>query len=258
MSKEISVEEKLRALYDLQLIDSRIDAIRTLRGELPFEVQDLEDEIAGLETRLAKINDELKEMEAEVKEKKQFIKTCQDNIKKYEEQQKNVRNNREFEAINREMEFQELEIQLTKKRIKEAEVRMDAKKALADEAKARMAERNSHLEFKRGELNEIITETQKEEEVLGKKSAEFSAKLEERLLSAYNRIRHRVNNGLAVVPIERGAAAGSFFVIPPQKQMEVAQRKKIIIDEHSGRILVDPILAEEESARIQEIISKLV
>jgi predicted nucleic acid-binding Zn-ribbon protein len=169
-----------------------------------------------------------------------------------------VRNNREFEAINREMEFQELEIQLTKKRIKEAEVRMDAKKALADEAKARMAERNSHLEFKRGELNEIITETQKEEEVLGKKSAEFSAKLEERLLSAYNRIRHRVNNGLAVVPIERGAAAGSFFVIPPQKQMEVAQRKKIIIDEHSGRILVDPILAEEESARIQEIISKLV
>jgi len=245
-TKELTVEDKLRMLYDLQLIDTRVDRIQGMRGELPLEVRDLEDEIAGLETRKSKINAEVAEMEAEIKERKNLIKDAQARIKKYEEQQKNVRNNREFDAITKEIEYQNLEIQLSEKKIKEVKLRADAKTDQIQEVAARIDERSQHLKYKREELDGIMAETQKEEEALLAKSEQFRTQIDERLLAAYTRIRGSARNGLAVVAIERGASGGSFFVIPPQRQLEIASRKKIITDEHSGRILVDPELAKEE------------
>lgn len=253
-AKEATVEEKLRALYDLQIIDRRIDEIRNLRGELPLEVQDLEDEIAGLQTRIEKISKEVKELEVEIKGKKTLIKDSQDKSKKYEEQQKSVRNNREFDAITKEIEFQELEIQLANKRIKEYETKIASKKEMIASSEEKLKERESHLKFKQGELQSIMDETAKEEDFLLAKSQEYSEFLEERLRVAYQRIRGKVLNGLAVVSIERGASAGSYFVIPPQRQLEIAQRKKIITDEHSGRILVDPELAREEEEKMASLI----
>ncbi len=257
MAKELTVEDKLRTLYDLQLIDSRLDAIRNVRGELPLEVEDLEDEIAGLDTRLTKMEEEVKEQETEVKEKKILIKDCQARIKKYEEQQKNVRNNREFDAITKEVEFQELEIQLAEKRIKEQKLRIDTKTVLIDEIKIRLEERKHHLSHKKSELEGILAETQKEEDALILKSEEYGKMIDERLIKAYNRIRNNVINRLAVVPVERGASGGSFFTIPPQRQLEIAARRKVITDEHSGRILVDPDLAREEEARMEEVFKSL-
>lgn len=257
-TKEMTVEDKLRALYDLQIIDRRIDEIRNLRGELPLEVEDLEDEIAGLETRVEKVTNEVKDLEDEIKDRKITIKNATEKIKKYEEQQKNVRNNREFDAISKEVEFQELEIQLSNKRIKEYEGKITNKKEVQEGAEAKLAERKSHLEFKQGELKNIMADTEKEEELLLKKSEEFGKQLEERLLVGYRRIRDKARNGLAVVSIERGASAGSFFVIPPQRQLEIAQRKKIITDEHSGRILVDPELASEEEERMNTMIEDIL
>lgn len=257
MAKEVTVEEKLRALYDLQLIDSRIDRIKNVRGELPLEVEDLEDEIAGLETRLEKLNTEIADFDAEIKSKKNLIKEAQEKIKKYESQQKNVRNNREFDALSKEIEFQQLEIELAEKRIKEFKSRIDSKKELVKSAEEKVNERKSHLEFKKGELDNIMQETQNEEENLLKKSAEFAEKIEDRLLNAYKRIRGGAKNGLAVVPIERGASGGSFFTIPPQRQLEIASRKKIITDEHSGRVLVDPELAREEEERMAKLFTSI-
>ncbi|GGH65464.1 MAG: hypothetical protein EP346_03425 [Bacteroidetes bacterium] len=257
-TKELTVEDKLRALYDLQIIDRRIDEIRNLRGELPLEVEDLEDEIAGLETRVEKTSAEVKELEDEIKDRKITIKNATEKIKKYEEQQKNVRNNREFDAISKEIEFQELEIQLSNKRIKEFEAKIANKKEIKSGTDAKLAERKNHLEFKKGELDSIMNETQKEEEVLLQKSEEYGKQIEERLYTAYRRIREKTLNGLAVVSIERGASAGSFFVIPPQRQLEIAQRKKIITDEHSGRILVDPELAREEEERMGKMIEDIL
>lgn len=257
-TKEMTVEEKLRALYDLQIIDRRIDEIRNLRGELPLEVEDLEDEIAGLETRLEKVTNEIKDLEDEIKDRKIVIKNSTEKIKKYEEQQKNVRNNREFDAISKEVEFQELEIELSNKRIKEFEAKIANKKEVRDAAQEKLDERKNHLEYKQGELKSIMKETQKEEELLLKKSEEFGKKIEERLFNGYRRIREKTRNGLAVVSIERGASAGSFFVIPPQRQLEIAQRKKIIADEHSGRILVDPELAREEEEHMAKMIEDIL
>lgn len=251
-AKEVTVEEKLRALYDLQLIDSRIDKIRNIRGELPLEIEDLEDEIAGLETRLGKLNDEISDMDSEIKNKKNTIKEAQELIKKYEGQQKNVRNNREFDALTKEIEFQTLEIELSEKHIKEFKAKIDAKKEVIAASEEKFAERKSHLQFKKDELDNIVAETQKEEETLIKKSKEFEKSIEERLLTAYKRIRENAKNGLAVVAIERGASGGSFFTIPPQRQLEIAARKKIITDEHSGRILVDPDLAREEEEKLSK------
>ena len=256
-TKELSVEDKLRALYDLQLIDSRIDEIRNVRGELPLEVEDLEDEVAGLSTRLEKFKIDLVSIEDQIKAKKNAIEEHQAAIKRYTEQQKNVRNNREFNSLTKEVEFQELEIQLAEKQIKEMKASIDHKKEVISSTKEKLEQKSTHLKHKKAELNDIMSETQKEETFLTEKSSEYEALIEERLLAAYKRIRKSVINGLAVVSIERGASAGSFFTIPPQTQVEIAARKKIITDEHSGRILVDAALADEEKEKMQNLFSKI-
>jgi predicted nucleic acid-binding Zn-ribbon protein len=255
-AKEVTVEEKLRALYDLQLVDSRIDKIRNIRGELPLEVEDLEDEIAGLETRIEKLNGEVTELENDIKSKKNLIKESQEKAKKYESQQKNVRNNREFDALSKEIEFQQLEVQLAEKRIKEFKAKIDSKKEVISSSDEKLNERKSHLNFKKGELDNIMAETQAEEEALLKKSEDFAKHIEDRLINAYSRIRKSAKNGLAVVAIERGASGGSFFTIPPQRQLEIAARKKVITDEHSGRVLVDPELAREEEEKMEKMFGK--
>jgi len=254
--KEVTVEKKLRALYDLQLIDSRIDEIRNVRGELPLEVNDLEDEIAGLNTRLEKLKIDLSTVDDAIKGKKNLIEEAKTLIKKYSEQQKNVRNNREYNSLTKEIEFQELETELAEKHIKEHRVQISQKKEVIEQTKERLGERNNHLTHKKGELDAILAETEKEEQALLKKSASFEKDIEDRLINAYKRIRTNVKNGLAVVAIERGASGGSFFTIPPQIQMEIASRKKIITDEHSGRILVDKQLALEEKAKMEALFAK--
>jgi predicted nucleic acid-binding Zn-ribbon protein len=250
---ETTVEDKLRALYDLQLIDSRVDEIRSVRGELPLEVEDLEDDVLGLKTRLDKLKTDLETVNFEIGAKKNLIEDSKVAIKKYTEQQKNVRNSREFNSLTKEVEFQELEIQLAEKNIKEFKAQIEHKKEIIAETKERLSERETHLKHKKGELDAILAETEKEEKALLKKSLEYEEQIEERLVKAYKRIRNNVKNGLAVVPIERGASGGSFFTIPPQVQVEIATRKKIITDEHSGRILVDPVLAEEEQEKMHQL-----
>ncbi|MFB9055766.1 zinc ribbon domain-containing protein [Mariniflexile ostreae] len=255
--KEQTVEERLRALYDLQLIDSRIDEIRNVRGELPLEVRDLEDEIAGLRIRLEKLVSGLDLIDNDITAKKNIIEEAKALIKKYSEQQKNVRNNREFNSLTKEVEFQELEIQLADKHIKEFKVQIEQKKEVISETKERIKERDNHLKHKKNELDAILSETEKEEQALIAKSEDYKSEIEERLVAAYARIRKNVKNGLAIVPIERGASGGSFFTIPPQVQVEIASRKKVITDEHSGRILVDAELAEEQKAKMEKMFSKL-
>ncbi|NQW36133.1 MAG: hypothetical protein HQ471_03915 [Flavobacteriales bacterium] len=254
-SKEITVEEKLRALYDLQLIDSKIDEIRNVRGELPLEVRDLEDDIAGLDTRLSNLNTDVENFEIDISNKKIAIEEANTLMSKYTEQQKNVRNNREFDSIAKEIEFQTLEIQLCEKRINEYSAKIAHKNEAIASTTEKLAERNMHLGHKKAELDTIIAETNKDEKLLLSKSDEFSKLIDERLLKAYSRIRKNVRNGLAVVSIERGASGGSFFTIPPQRQVEILARKKIITDEHSGRILVDSVLAEEEKAKIEALLN---
>jgi predicted nucleic acid-binding Zn-ribbon protein len=255
--KEATVEDKLRALYDLQLIDSRVDEIRNVRGELPLEVEDLEDDVLGLKTRMDKLKTDLETINYEITAKKNLIDESKALIKKYAEQQKNVRNSREFNSLAKEVEFQELEIQLAEKNIKEFKVQIDQKKEVIAETKERLSERESHLKHKKGELDAILAETEKEEKALLAQSDKFEKQIEERLVKAYKRIRGNVKNGLAVVPIERGASGGSFFTIPPQVQVEIASRKKIITDEHSGRILVDPTLADEEQQKMHKMFNKI-
>ena len=250
---EISVEERLRALYDLQLIDARIDQIRNVRGELPLEVEDLEDEVAGLTKRVENTNTEIGAYNDEIKVKKNLIESAKEMIKKYGEQQKNVRNNRAYESLNKEIEYQELEIELAEKQIKQLKALIEQKKEALTQTEEKLGERQNHLKHKKDELDAILAETQKEEDLLLKKSAEFEKKVEDRLVNAYKRIRGSVRNGLAVVPVERGASAGSFFTIPPQVQLEIASRKKIITDEHSGRILVDAELANEEREKMKAL-----
>lgn len=253
----ITTEEKLRALYRVQLIDSRIDKIRTVRGELPYEVQDLEDEIAGLQTRFNKLKSDKDDMETEITNKKNSISDSKALIKKYKEQQDNVRNNREFESLNKEIEFQELEIKLADKRIKEHKAQIDAKNEVLTETEEVLNNRKKDLEIKRKELDDIVGETEKEEKALLKMSDEAKDKIDERLVKAYERIRGGSKNGLAVVPIDREASAGSYIKIPPQRQLDVAARQKIIVDEHSGRILVDSELANEEMEKMDVMIEKL-
>ena len=252
-TKELSVEDKLRAIYDLQLIDSRIDEIRNVRGELPLEVEDLEDEVAGLSTRSEKLKKDLETIEEGIKVKKNAIDEHKEAIKRYTKQQDTVRNNREFNSLTKEVEFQELEIQLTEKQIKEMKASIEHKKEVIAQSKERLEVKTNHLKHKKSELDDIMAETAKEESLLSEKSSEYRAGIEPRLLAAYDRIRSSVRNGLAVVSIERGASAGSFFTIPPQTQVEIAARKKIITDEHSGRILVDTALADEEKAKMEKL-----
>ncbi|MFL2596312.1 MAG: zinc ribbon domain-containing protein [Flavobacteriaceae bacterium] len=251
-----TVESKLRALYDLQLIDSRIDEIVNVRGELPLEVEDLENEIAGLTTNSEKISAEIEENENQISEQKQIIENAKELLKKYDEKLKNVRNNREYNSIVKEQEYQDLESQLAEKKINELKARIEQKKEGLATITEKIDERNAHLKSKKSELDEILKETHKEEDLLQKKSAEFEKVIEENLILSYKRIRGSVKNGLAIVSVERGASGGSYFSIPPQVQLEIASRNKIITDEHSGRILVDSELAKEEQAKIQKLIGK--
>ena len=251
---EIAVEDKLRALYDLQIIDSRLDEIRSTRGELPIEVEDLEIEIEGLEKRAEKFEAEIKLQNDEINTKNEVINHAKTLIEKYKVQQENVRNNKEFESLDKEIEYQELEMQLAEKRINEFGVKISNKNETLEELNSKIADLKNHLKFKKEELENLVSETQKEEEFLIQKSEEFAKNIDERLLASYQRIRTNSPNGLAVVGLERGAPKGSFFTLPPQKQMEIAQRKKIIIDEHSGKILVDDDLVNEENEKMKSII----
>jgi len=237
--KEISIEEKLRALYELQSVVSEIDKIKTLRGELPLEVQDLEDDITGLKTRLVNLDDEIKNLDTSINNKKIAIKDSQALIAKYTEQQNNVRNNREFDSLSKEIEFQTLEIELSEKRIKEFAAEMAEKKEVIESSKKQLKEREADLERKKKELEEITGETKIEEEKMKAKAEKIESFIEPRLLSAFKRIRKNARNGLAVVTIQRDSCGGCFAKIPPQRQLDIASRKKIIVCEYCGRILVD-------------------
>ncbi|HHT99641.1 zinc ribbon domain-containing protein [Xiashengella succiniciproducens] len=236
---EVSVEDKLKALFDLQKVASEIDKIKTLRGELPLEVQDLEDEIAGLETRMTNLQTDIKKLNDDILAKKNEIKDAELLIKKYEAQQSNVRNNREYDSLTKEIEFQTLEIELCEKRIKEFTAEMKSKNELLETSAKLVEERTEDLKAKKAELEEIITETRAEEERLIAKSKEIETRIEERLLTAFKRIRKNARNGLAVVTVARDACGGCFNKIPPQRQLDIKQRKKVIVCEYCGRILVD-------------------
>ncbi len=241
---EISIEEKLVALYSLQQIDSQIDKIRIIRGELPLEVQDLEDDIAGLQTRIDNFQEGVKNFNKQISEKKQAIIDSHALIKRYEEQQMKVRNNREYDSLSKEIEFQNLEIQLAEKRIKEHTIALELTDEQIKTSKSALKERESDLRIKKSELKDIVEETEKEENNLIRKSGEFQNLIEERLLTAYTRIRKNARNGLAVVLIERDACGGCFNKIPPQHQLDIRMHKKIIVCEYCGRILVDDDIAD--------------
>ena len=241
---EISIEQKLEALYNLQQVDSKIDKIRAHRGELPLEVQDLEDEVAGLETRIGNLEDDTKRLTSEIANFKIRIKEAEALIKKYEDQQNNVRNNREYDSISKEIEYQQLDIQLCEKKIRETTAKSEEVTAKIAAAQQRLEERKTDLAAKQEELHTIVEETQKEEEALLKRSAECEGLIEERLLVAYKRIRKNARNGLAVVGINRDACGGCFNKIPPQHQLDICTHKKIIVCEYCGRILVDKAIID--------------
>jgi|SRR5690606_26549813 predicted nucleic acid-binding Zn-ribbon protein len=245
--KDFSVEEKLIAVLTLQKIDSKIDEIKTLKGELPMEVKDLEDEIEGLQTRIQNIDAEIESINKFIATKSDAKKEAQALIKKYEKQQDNVKNNREFEAINKEIELQELEVKLNEKHIKDATYEQKERMAQRTKTEEKIAALQESLKVKKAELEKIIVDTEKEEKQLFAQSEEAQKKVDERLLSAYTRIRSSYKNGLAVVPILRDSCGGCFNIIPPQRQSEIRQRKKIIVCEHCGRILVDNELNDQTS-----------
>lgn len=243
--KDFSVEEKLVAVLTLQKIDSKIDEIKTLKGELPMEVKDLEDEIEGLQTRIQNIDAEINSINSFVTQKTDAKKEAQALIKKYEKQQDNVKNNREFEAINKEIEMQELEVRLNEKHIKDAGFELKEREAQLQRTQEKINVLEEALKVKKKELEKIIGETEKEENVLATESEKAKEKVDPRLLIGYDRIRLSYRNGLAVVPILRDSCGGCFNVIPPQRQSEIRQRKKIIVCEHCGRILVDTDLNDQ-------------
>lgn len=234
---ESTVAQKLEAIHNLQLIDSRLDAIVKVRGALPEEVQDLEDEIIGYDTRLNKFQTEIESFEDEIKRLKESIKDSEKLIKKYQEQQMNVRNNREYDAITKELELQDLEIQVSKKKIIEAGVRIDQKKVDLDELTAVMKDRKKDLDQKKDELSTIVSESETEESKLRADREKASKKVEERLVKSYTKIRANAKNGLAVVMVKRGACGGCFNTVPPQRQADIREKKKLIVCEHCGRIL---------------------
>ena len=246
--QELSVEEKLQHLYELQRIDTEIDKIKTLRGELPLEVQDLEDELAGLETRLENLRNEISEADKSVTAKKQEIAKSEELIKKYSEQLDNVRNNREYDALTKEVEFQKLEIELQQKRIREAQKTKAEKEVNLEISSKQYEEKKADLDAKKAELNDIVAETHKDEETLIKKSEQLANNIEERLLTAYKRIRSNARNGLAVVTVDRDACGGCFNKIPPQRQLDIRSRKKIIVCEYCGRILIDKYICDYDGS----------
>ena len=240
--KDYSVEEKLSALVRLQKIDSKLDEIQILKGELPIEVSDLEDEIQGLHARQMRIEEEINGVTDFIDKKKEAIKDSEALIKKYEKQSENVKNNREFEAINKEMEMQQLEVKLAEKHMKDANEEIGEKAKTLDAAKKQIASKEGVLNNKKSELEKIIADTEKEETTFKKRSDEARGALDERLLFSYDRIRTNYRNGLGVVPVMRDSCGGCFNAIPPQKQSEIKQHKKLIVCENCGRILVDPEL----------------
>ena len=244
--KEISVEERLIALYELQKVVSEIDKIKTLRGELPLEVQDLEDEIAGLQTRIDKYNTDIVDMDKAIEAEKIKIEESRAKIAKNTEQQNNVRNNREFDALSKEVEFQTLEIELSEKHIREYSADVKIKREEVEVANKQCAERQFDLTQKKAELDEIVAETRQEEERLREKAKELETLIDPRLFTAFKRIRKNARNGLAVVSVERDACGGCFNKIPPQRQMDIRMRKKIIVCEYCGRVMIDPELAGVE------------
>jgi hypothetical protein len=244
--KSVPISEKLKALYELQTVVSDIDKIKTLRGELPLEVQDLEDDIAGLTTRVGNYSDDIKTLETSIANRKAAIKESEALIAKYTEQQNNVRNNREYDSLSKEIEFQKLEIELSDKRIKEFTTDLATKKEAVDSSKTQLSERQEDLERKKRELEEITAETKIEEEKLKNKAEKIEGIIEPRLLTAFKRIRKNARNGLSVVTVQRDACGGCFAKIPPQRQMDIANRKKIIVCEYCGRILVDKDILEPE------------
>ena len=243
--KEFSVEEKLTAVLTLQKIDSKRDEIKTLKGELPMEVKDLEDEIEGLQTRIQNIDAEIGSINSFIEQKTEAKKEALALIKKYEKQQTDVKNNREFEAINKEMELQELEVKLNDKHIKDANFELKDRAGQRTKTEDKIKDVEEVLKGKRKELEKIIGETEKEEKVLEEKSDAAKTKVDPRLLAAYERIRGSYSNGLSVVPILRDSCGGCFNVIPPQRQSEIRQHKKIIVCEHCGRVLVDTDLNDK-------------
>lgn len=242
---EQTVEQKLKALYELQNLHTKIDKIRQIRGELPIEVADLEDEVAGLETRIQKIKGELDDTEDAIVTRKNMIKEAQTLIKKYDAQLKDVKNNREYDALTKEMEIQSLDIQVSEKKIREFGFEINSKTEIFEKAQNNLDLRKGDLEAKKTELETITAETEKEEQELLKKAEKAQENIEERLLFAYNRLRKNAVNGLAVVTIERDSCSGCFNKIPPQRQLDIRQRKKVIVCEHCGRILVDEAIIQE-------------
>ena len=240
--KELTVEEKLKALYDLQQKLSEIDAIKILRGELPQEVQDLEDEIAGLHTRVAKFEDEVAAQQDEFDRNRDIKAKAEELIDKYTADQDNVRNNREYDYLTKEIEYQGLNIELAEKKMNEASRRIDALKVEIEKAKEMFTDREHALEDKKSELNEIVSENKAKEETLREKAKKQENKIEERLLTAFKRIRKNTRNGLGIVVVQRNACGGCFNRIPAQRQMEIKMHKKVIVCEYCGRILIDPEL----------------
>ena len=240
---ELTVEEKLKALYQLQTMLSEIDKIKTLRGELPLEVQDLEDEVAGLSTRIEKIKADIEELKSNIATKKIEIETAKTSVEKYKAQQDNVRNNREYDVLTKEIEFQSLEIELCEKRIKEYIAAEKAKSEEIEHSNQDLDERKKDLEAKKSELEEIVSETKQEEEKLREKAKVLETTIEPRLLQAFKRIRKNSRNGLGIVYVQRDACGGCFNKIPPQRQLDIRSRKKIIVCEYCGRIMIDPELA---------------
>ncbi|MDD6471883.1 MAG: C4-type zinc ribbon domain-containing protein [Bacteroidales bacterium] len=243
VTSEMSVEQKLKSLYQLQTMLSKIDEIKTIRGELPLEVQDLEDDIAGLNTRIERIHTDIVDLRKSIAGKRAEIETARASVAKYKEQQENVRNNREYDFLSKEIEFQTLEIELCEKRIREFTAQHEEK--VKEEAKSQeeLEERTKDLQVKKSELEEIIAETRQEEERLREKAQELEKKIEIRLLTSFKRIRKNSRNGLGIVYVQRDACGGCFNKIPPQRQLDIRSRKKIIVCEYCGRIMIDPELA---------------
>lgn len=240
---DLSVEEKLKTLYQLQTTLSAIDEKRALRGELPLEVQDLEDEVAGLNTRIEKIQNEIEDFQQAVAQKKAEISEAQASVERYKEQLNDVKNNREYDTLTKEIEFQSLEIELCNKKIREAGTKIEERKHDLKHAEELIDDRKQALEEKKNELDEIIDETRAEEEVLKEKAKELEVKIEPRLLTSFKRIRKNARNGLGIVYVQRDACGGCFNKIPPQRQLDIRMRKKIIVCEYCGRIMIDPELA---------------
>ena len=251
---ELTVEQKLKTLFQLQTMLSEIDKIKTLRGELPLEVQDLEDEIAGLSTRIDKIKAEVSELKAAIAGKRVEIEAAKASVEKYKSQQDNVRNNREYDFLTKEIEFQTLEIELCEKRIKEFTAEEQEKSEEVAKSTAALEERQKDLDQKKSELDEIISETKQEEEKLRDKAKDLETKIEPRLLQSFKRIRKNSRNGLGIVYVQRDACGGCFNKIPPQRQLDIRSRKKVIVCEYCGRIMIDPELAGVEIApKLEEV-----